>query len=258
MKIEEMKVIQHKALTKDVYKIILQGALVKQITNSGQFVQIKIEGKYLRRPISIADFNQEEQTLTLIYKILGEGTAILSTTEVGSVVDCLGPLGNGFDVARAATYDNILVCGGGVGIPPLYSLVKTLKMLYPEKQITMIAGSKTETDIFYLEEFSALTKTYYVTDDGSYNPPARNVVEAAKEVSAVDYLFACGPTGMLKALDRAFPDVEKQLSLEEHMACGVGLCMGCVYPTDDGGYIRICKEGPIIIKQAQNEEGKYE
>lgn len=249
MKVEKMEIIEHIALTKDVFKCVLKGRIATEITNPGQFIQIKIADKYLRRPISIADYDCEQGTLTIIYKILGEGTALLTAYEVGAELDCLGPLGNGFDVNASATATHIVLCGGGVGIPPLYSLAKTLKATYSNKKITVVAGARSATDMFYQAEFAELVDTVYVTDDGSYNPPARNVVDAIHSLQPFDYLYTCGPTGMLNALEQNFAHVNRQLSLEEQMACGVGLCMGCVYPLDDGGYIRICKEGPVLIKE---------
>lgn len=241
MKTSIYNIESNRKLTEDIYEMRLQGD-TSAITAPGQFVNIKLEGLYLRRPISIC--NWEPNLLTIIYKVVGAGTAKMAEMTPGKTLDLLGPLGNGYDVdkiqARAGETSPILV-GGGVGIPPMYGLAKTLLERGIKPQV--ILGFNTKEELFYEQAFRDLGADVKVTTaDGSYG--IKGFVTDAMQES--DYVCACGPEPMLKAVcDRA---KDGQFSFEARMACGFGGCMGCSCQTKYGSK-RICKEGPILEKE---------
>lgn len=227
------KVIENRALTSSVWRMILEGDTSK-ITRPGQFVNVEIDGLFLRRPISICDW--DEKTLTLIYKVVGEGTEVMSRWQAGQETDLLTGLGNGFDVDIEAK--NPIVVGGGVGVPPLYRLTKEL--IKAGKRPTVMLGFNTPEEIFYQKEFEALgIEVRVITRDFVTNHLPDDY----------DYVYACGPLPMLKALNTATGSTPAQFSFEERMGCGFGACMGCSCKTQGGGYKRICKEGPVLRKE---------
>ncbi len=232
---------ENRPLTDVVWRMVLEGD-TEWITRSGQFVNIALEGKYLRRPISVSDY--DERTLTLIYKVVGEGTKQMTTMQAGDELDLLTGLGNGFDTTKAAA-QNLLV-GGGVGVPPLYNLAK--KLLAEGREVTVILGFNRADECFYEEEFKALgCRVVTTTVDGSKGVKGF-VTTAIDELQlAFGYFFACGPLPMLKVL-YDHTTVEGQLSFEERMGCGFGACMGCSCKTKYGNK-RICKEGPVLLKE---------
>jgi dihydroorotate dehydrogenase electron transfer subunit len=206
----------------------------------GQFVNIKIEGLYLRRPISVCDC--EGDTLTIIYKVVGKGTEKMSEMQVGDELDILTGLGNGYNTARSG--ERPLLLGGGVGVPPLYMLCK--KLIAEGKKPMVILGFNKSDEVFYEDEFRALGATVLVaTADGSYG--VKGFVTDAMKDMEYTYFFTCGPEPMLKAVYNA-TTTSGQLSFEERMGCGFGACMGCSCKTITG-YKRICKEGPIMRKE---------
>ena len=209
------------------------------ITRPGQFVNIKLDGLYLRRPISICD--AEEGKLTLIYKVVGKGTEQMRDMTEGTL-DILSSLGNGYDTSLSG--EKPLLIGGGVGVPPLYMLAKEL--VKEGKEVSVILGFNTKDEIFYEEEFKALgCKVYVTTVDGSYGIKGF-VTEAMKDIEYTHF-FTCGPEPMLKAVWNA-SETSGQLSFEERMGCGFGACMGCSCKTLTG-FKRICKDGPIMMKE---------
>ena len=221
-----------------VYKMVLEGD-TSAITAPGQFVNLKLDGKFLRRPISVCD--AEDGKLTLIYKVVGEGTEIMSHCEAGTVLDILSGLGNGYDTEKSGEYP--LLLGGGVGVPPLYLLCK--KLVAQGKKPTVILGFNSAPDVFYENEFGALgAKVIVTTADGSYGTKGF-VTDAMKDL-AYTHFYTCGPEPMLKAVHAASVS-DGQLSFEERMGCGFGACMGCSCKTLTG-YKRICKEGPVMAK----------
>lgn len=228
-------------LTASVYQMRLTGD-TSAITASGQFVNLLLEGCYLRRPISVCDRQGEE--LTLVYKVVGKGTEKMSRMAAGTELDLLTGLGNGYDTSVSG--ETPLLIGGGVGVPPLYLLAKEL--LAQGKQVTVILGFNTREEIFYEEEFRRLgAEVLVATADGSYGIPGfvTNAMEQLnKEYS---YFYTCGPEPMLKAVYRA-SYTQGQFSFEERMGCGFGACMGCSCKTLTGNK-RICKEGPVMRKE---------
>ena len=229
---------ENRPLTKDIMEMVLAGD-TSDITRPGQFVNIKLDGLYLRRPISICD--AEEGKLTLIYKVVGKGTEQMRDMTEGSL-DILSSLGNGYDTSISG--EKPLLIGGGVGVPPLYMLAKELRK--EGKEVPVILGFNTKDEIFYEEEFKALgCKVYVTTVDGSYGIKGF-VTEAMKEIDYTHF-FTCGPEPMLKAVWNA-SETSGQLSFEERMGCGFGACMGCSCKTLTG-FKRICKDGPIMMKE---------
>ena len=239
MKQSIFKILSNEALTSSVYRMTLEGD-TSAITAPGQFVNIRLEGKFLRRPISVCDW--EAGKLTLVYKVVGHGTAQMAAKTPGEALDILTGLGNGYDLTL--TGENPVLVGGGVGVPPMYGLAKLLRAL--GKPVQVILGFNTKNEIFYEEEFKALGCTVYVTTvDGSYGIPGF-VTDALKDLS-YSHFCACGPEPMLKALYKA-STTSGQMSFEERMGCGFGACMGCSCKTLTGNK-RICKEGPVMKKE---------
>ena len=207
------------------------------LTAPGQFVNIAIEGCYLRRPISVCDYDSE--SITLIYKVVGRGTEIMSQMQAGEKLDVLTGLGNGFSLS--ASTERPLLIGGGVGVPPLYNLAKKLKQA--GKKVEVVLGFNRADEIFYAEEFKALgVDVHIATVDGSVGVKGF-VTDAMKELE-FDYIYTCGPLPMLKAIYSA-SECDGEFSFEERMGCGFGACMGCSCQTTKGSK-RICKEGPVL------------
>lgn len=231
-------VLENAPLTASVRRMRLGGD-TQWIERPGQFVDIALEGKFLRRPISVCDYDAE--TITLIYKIVGEGTAQLAVMRPGERLDLLTGLGNGFATDNDARRP--LLVGGGVGVPPLYNLAKTL--LAKGLSVQVVLGFNTAAEVFYAGEFRALGCGVTVaTADGSQG--VEGFVTDALAGLDFDYFYACGPLPMLRALSAATA-CDGQLSFEERMGCGFGACMGCSCKTKYGTK-RICKEGPVLMK----------
>ncbi len=233
------RIIDNAPLTQTVYKMKLQG-VVSDITSSGQFVNIKLDGLYLRRPISVCDC--EGDVLTLIYKVVGKGTEQMAKMTAGEELNILTGLGNGYDISLSG--DKPLLLGGGVGVPPLYMLCK--KLIAEGKKVSVVLGFNTKDEVFCEEDFKALGADVFVTTvDGSYGIKGF-VTDAMKDID-YSYFYTCGPEPMLKAIFRASA-TSGQFSFEERMGCGFGACMGCSCKTVTG-YKRICKDGPVLKKE---------
>ena len=226
-------------LTRDVMLMVLKGDAT-DITKPGQFINIKLDGKYLRRPISVCFATDRE--ITIIYKVVGHGTEQMRKMQVGDTLDVLTGLGNGYDVTLSG--ETPLLIGGGVGVPPLYMLAKELIDL--GKKVTVILGFNTKEEIFYEKEFKDLGCDVYVTTvDGSYG--TKGFVTNVMDALDYSYFYTCGPEPMLKAIFKT-SKVSGELSFEERMGCGFGACMGCSCKTITG-YKRICKDGPVMKKE---------
>ena len=238
MKQSIFTIVSNTALTDSVYKMVLSGD-TSAITAAGQFVNIQLSGKFLRRPISVCDY--DETILTIVYKVVGKGTEAMSGMSAGQKLDILTGLGNGYDLTLSGEYPVLL--GGGVGVPPMYNLAK--KLITEGKKVFVILGFNTKSEIFYENEFKALGCDVTVTTvDGSYGKKGF-VTDALPE--NYTYFYTCGPEPMLKAVYRA-TSTSGQMSFEERMGCGFGACMGCSCKTLTG-YKRICKEGPVMKKE---------
>ena len=231
-------IIGNEALTESVYKMTLSGD-VSDITAPGQFVNILLDGKFLRRPISVCDV--ENDTLTIIYKVVGKGTEQLSRMNCGTL-DILTGLGNGYDLSVSG--QKPVLIGGGVGVPPMYMPAK--KLLEQGKQVQVILGFNTKNEIFYEDAFKVLGADVTVTTvDGSYG--IKGFVTDALATMEYSYFYTCGPEPMLKAVYKA-STTSGQMSFEKRKGCGFGACMGCSCKTLTG-YKRICKEGPVMRKE---------
>ena len=232
---------QNTPLTLCVYRMVLQGD-TSAITAPGQFVQVQVPGFYLRRPISVCDWDNE--TLTLVYKVVGNGTDAMCRMIPGTELDLLTGLGNGFDITRCG--ERPLLIGGGVGLPPMVGLCRCL--MQAGKHPTVLAGFNTADEVFLREDVEKLGAPFVLaTMDGSAGVKGL-VTDALPEIDFTD-ICACGPLPMLKAIMNA-DDHPAQLSFEERMGCGIGACLGCATPirTADGGmtYKHVCKDGPVF------------
>ncbi len=225
-------------IAQDVYRMVLAGD-VSAVTAPGQFVNLGLAGKYLRRPISVCDC--DGQNVTILYKVVGKGTAQMADMAAGERLDVLTGLGNGFDLSAARGHT--LLIGGGIGAAPLYWLARELKAR--GRETTAVLGFNSAQDIYYKNEFAALCdRVVIATADGSEG--VKGFVTDAMAGLSCDYFYTCGPEPMLKAVYRA-SDSDGEFSFEERMGCGFGACMGCSCKTITG-YKRICRDGPVLRK----------
>ncbi len=226
-------------LAEGIYRMVLSGDS-SACTAPGQFINIKLDGFYLRRPISVCDW--DESSITIIYKVLGRGTEMMTSLPLGTELDVLTGLGNGYDLSKSG--DAPLLIGGGVGIPPLYNACRQL--IAQGKKPTVILGFNSSADMFYVDEFSALGAEVLISSaDGSVGVKGF-VTDVMKDLDYT-YFYTCGPTAMLKAID-AIAKTSGELSFEERMGCGFGACMGCSCKTKYGNK-RICKDGPVLVRE---------
>ena len=239
MKQSIFTIIRNTALTDAVYMMVLEGD-TSAITNCGQFVDLRLPEKYLRRPISVCDY--DSNTLTLIYKVVGDGTRIMASLRAGTELDVLTGLGNGYDTSLSG--DTPVLVGGGVGVPPMYNLCK--KLLLEGKRPQVVLGFNTGAEIFLAEEFKALGADVHIaTADGSVGTKGF-VTDVIKNLNYT-YFYSCGPMPMFKAMENVMT-TSGQYSFEERMGCGFGACMGCTIQTKSG-YKRVCKDGPVFFRE---------
>ena len=232
-------IISNEKIAKDVYKMVLSGDTAS-ITAPGQFINIQIDGFFLRRPISVCDWDGD--TITIIYKVVGQGTDALAAMTAGVSLSVLTGLGNGYDTSKSG--EKPLLIGGGVGVPPLYKLCKTL--VSEGKKPTVILGFNTKDEVFYEDEFKSLGAQVYVTTaDGSHG--IKGFVTDAFDRVDYTYFYTCGPMPMFKAVESRVK-TSGQYSFEERMGCGFGACMGCTHKTKNGNK-RVCREGPVFERE---------
>ncbi len=235
------RIVSNTALTPAIYRMVLEGD-TQYITRSGQFINIELEGKFLRRPISVADY--DDTTVTIIYKVVGRGTDQMASMREGETLDILTGLGNGFSTENEA--QRPLLVGGGVGVPPMYNLCK--RLINEGKRPIVIMGFNTADEIFYYDEFRSLgAEVYCSTVDGSEGTKGFVTDVIREKALTFDYLYTCGPLPMLRALYDA-TEVDGEFSFEERMGCGFGACMGCSCKTKYGNK-RICKDGPVLKRE---------
>lgn len=241
IKKEKMEIKSVKEIALNTMEMILENESISRTAVPGQFLHIAVNGHTLRRPISIADIDKEHSLVTILFKRLGSGTKDLAAYEPGKVLDVLGPSGNGFPVMNEST---VLLIGGGIGIPPLYYLGKTLAI--QGIKVKSILGFQTKANVFYEQEFKELGDTYIVTDDGSYGEQGF-VTNMIPHAQVFDRYYSCGPIPMLKAVKQTLKETPGHISLEERMGCGVGACFACVIPANnEAGYKKICKDGAVF------------
>lgn len=251
MIIQDVMVVKsQKEIAKNIFEMKIQGKLVREITSPGQFVHIRVSSGFdmlLRRPISIASINNEEDEITIIYRAEGDGTKRLSEKIEGDTVDVLGPLGNGFPVQETKSGETAYLMGGGIGVPPLYELSKQLTA--QGVNCVHVLGFQSEDVVFYEEEFKALGETHIVTVDGTKG--TAGFVTAVMEELGDDFatFYSCGPMLMLQAVEEMYAGKKGFLSFEQRMGCGVGACFACVCQTTektDVNYIKVCSDGPVF------------
>ena len=234
---ENAKILSNTEMVKDIWKMEIKTQLVKE-ARPGQFIEIQVPPFFLRRPISIHEI--KEDSLVIIYKVLGEGT--LKMTGMKDSIDIFGPMGNGFPLED----QDVVLVGGGVGVPPLYETAK--RYLENGHKVQVVLGFNTKDQIFLEEEFQALgCEVFIATMDGSYGTKG-TAIDAIEAQGIQDpFVLACGPLPMLKALQTRY--TKGYLSLEARMACGIGACMGCVVKDKEGHSLRVCKDGPVFSMQ---------
>lgn len=251
IKKELMVITKHEQIAEHIFQLTLQGDLVSEMGNPGQFVHLKVsEGSapLLRRPISISEINKNNKQFTMIYRAEGAGTQLLSTKKIEDIIDVLGPLGNGFPIDQMKSGQTALLVGGGIGVPPLLEL--STQLVAKGVKVQHVLGFQSKNAVFLEKEFSALGQTIITTDDGSYGYQGF-VTDAIKDYDLqFDTMFTCGPTPMLRALEKIHGHKPLFLSLEERMGCGIGACFACVCHTGDDpngtSYKKVCSDGPVF------------
>jgi dihydroorotate dehydrogenase electron transfer subunit len=245
---EICRIESNRQIADNIFELVLSGRMTHEMKQPGQFVHIKVaEGvdPLLRRPISISSIKQD--TFTIIYRKQGRGTSLLAEKSTGMEIDVLGPLGNGFPVEEAKPGQTAVLVGGGVGVPPMYELAKQLAK--NGVNVVSIIGFQTESAVFYERELAEYGAVYVATVDGSYGRKGF-VTDVLSTLNAVDIVFACGPSPMLRAIEDGRYAPKIYLSLEERMGCGIGACFACVchLKEDPKGfsYKKVCSDGPVF------------
>ncbi|WP_088838682.1 dihydroorotate dehydrogenase electron transfer subunit [Listeria sp. ILCC792] len=246
MEAKKMAVIRQTEIADRVFELVLGGEDVLKM-QPGQFLMIKPNRQdlLLRRPISIAAYDKERSECTLIYRVEGDGTRQMAQLEAGDSADVLGPLGNGFSVKEDLAGKQVLLVGGGIGVPPLYQLGKELHAL--GAAVTFVNGFSAEKDIFYEAEMAKFGEVHISTVDGTYGTQGF-VTDITNQFDwSPDAVFSCGPRAMLQAVQTSFQEAEVYLSLEERMACGIGACYACVCKGNEAGkQFKVCQDGPVF------------
>ncbi|MCM3667688.1 dihydroorotate dehydrogenase electron transfer subunit [Mesobacillus maritimus] len=248
---DQCTVVSQQQIAESIFELVLSGKIVEEMNEPGRFVHIKVtEGldPMLRRPISIAAINKRSNEFTIIYRKQGRGTSLLANKKSGETVDILGPLGNGFSVAEANIGETAVLVGGGIGVPPLYELAKQL--VAKGVKVISILGFQSQSAVFYEEKFASLGETYVTTVDGTYGKKGFVTDILGGLVVQPDVIYSCGPTPMLKAIEKGQYAAKVFLSLEERMGCGIGACFACVCHTKDDPtghiYKKVCTDGPVF------------
>ncbi|MGT2929575.1 dihydroorotate dehydrogenase electron transfer subunit [Streptococcus dentasini] len=246
---EDLRVINQTEIAPRIFKMVLAGQMVNDM-EIGQFLHLRVPdpSKLLRRPISICDIDREIQQVSIIYRVQGMGTELLSQLKSGDFIDTMGPQGKGFDISNVSAGQKVLIIGGGIGVPPLYATAKALA----EKgaDVTVVLGFANKAAVILEEEFNHYAHVTVTTDDGSYG--IRGYVSTVVDELTDDYaaIYACGAPGMLKYVDSKFEHhPHAYMSLEERMACGMGACYACVVHLKDRSEAankRVCEDGPVF------------
>lgn len=251
MRQENLVILDNRQIAEDIFSMTLRGGLVRQMEQPGQFLHIKPSKgilPLLRRPISICSVDLKKEEVTVVYRAQGEGTRLMASMKSGDEMDVLGPLGHGFPTAQLANQDQVLLVGGGVGVPPLYYLSQQL--VSRGIQVTHILGFQAQQNTFLIPEFEALGETYVTTMDGSagHKGLVSDLFDQWPKTGWAS-IFSCGPIPMLKAVEDYFRDQQHvYLSLEQRMGCGIGACFACVCPTaeHETSYRKVCSDGPVF------------
>ena len=253
---EKVEIVSIKQLKSDIFKFAIQSKEMANEAKPGQFLEIRVNDDiepFLRRPISIYKIDRAKNELEFIFQVKGKGTEILSHKKIGDKISILGPLGNG--IFEFENYKNIAIIGGGIGVFPLYELARQAK---ENANVTTYLGFRSKGFVVLEDEFSNVSdKLVITTDDGSYkeNGFAINYLKEDCKAQKPDCIFACGPLPMLKAVrDFAIENnIPAQVSLEERMGCGIGICLGCAVKDKNAeGYKHVCKDGPVFdVKEVE-------
>ena len=248
IRLETMKVVAQEEIAPAIYELVLEGEMVEAM-RAGQFLHLRVpdDAHLLRRPISISSIDKVKKQCHLIYRIEGSGTSIFSTLKAGDSLDVMGPQGNGFDLSDLDQRSRVLIVGGGIGVPPLLEVAKQLNERSVE--VTTVLGFATKDAVILEAELSKYSQVFVTTDDGSYGIRG-NVSVVIKELdSEFDAVYSCGAPGMMKYINQTFYDHPRAyLSLESHMACGMGACYACVLKVPDSETVsqRVCEDGPVF------------
>ena len=244
---EILPIVSNKQIAHESYELILKSEYISSHAIPGQFLNVSIRNHTLRRPLSIAAVDQTNDTVTLLYKVVGLGTKDLIAYNENEELDVLGPSGNGFALDDLEANDEVLLIGGGIGVPPLHFLAQ--KLAERQVKMTMVLGFLSKEYMFYEAEFKELGHTIIATDDGSYGEKGR-VTDVDLSNHDFKHYYSCGPLPMLKAVKEKYANMSGFLSFEERFGCGVGACFACVIPTkDDAGYKKICQNGPVFSSE---------
>lgn len=241
MQEEKGQILSNQKIAKDTYRMEIQANIAEQM-KPGQFVNVQVEGYMLRRPISISSVEDKDR-FVIVYKVVGDGTKKLSTMTDQQTIDVFGPLGSSYPIYEDE--EEVLIIGGGVGVPPLYELAKQYRKL--NKTVYVVLGFNDADSVFYEQEFKALGCNVYVaTMDGSYGTKGTVIDAIDAHHITCDFTCSCGPRPMLKAVEARY--TRGYMSFESRMACGIGACMACVAKDkkEEAMYHRICKEGPVF------------
>lgn len=247
MQVQIATVIENKNIAYNIYKMTIQGSIVENMNQAGQFINVRVNNTteyLLRRPISICEINKENNTFVMIYRAEGDGTKRIAQIKSGEAIDVLGPLGQGYNIASLKKGQTALLVGGGIGVPPLYELARRFKQA--GINTVHVLGFNNKRDVFYEEEFKKLGPTYVATADGTYGSKGFVTNVIVENNLNYDKYYSCGPIAMLKALKDMNVEKEGYLSLEERMACGIGACYACVCKTSFDDSARVCYDGPVF------------
>lgn len=250
----ELTILENKEIAPDIYRMELDGAGIDEEVDfiPGQFFYIRISDTsdpLLRRPISIHDYDKYTKRIKLIYRKEGKGTELLKNKKTGEKLDVLGPVGNGYSLDNLQQFGNVVLIGGGIGIPPLYYLAK--KLVEKGQNITVLLGYESSNTSFLTKEFKKFGDVRIASLDGSLGIKG-NVLDLVKSEDDWDAFYTCGPTGMMKAIKNKWQAsaIEGYVSLEERMGCGIGACYGCTVKVDqeidEKGYKKVCSDGPVF------------
>lgn len=240
-----MKVASQAEIADHIYEMVLEGDITERMDTPGQFVHVRVDDTtehVLRRPISIADIDKDSSQFTIVYRAEGDGTRKMARLNTGDTLDILSPLGNGYPLEQN---EEVLIVGGGIGVPPLYELSKRLNRI--GVTTTHVLGFNSKKDVFYEERFKSLGRTYIATSDGSYGTEGFVTDIIRKLDDPFDCFYACGPKMMLKVLSETI-EADGYISLEERLGCGFGVCYACVCEKTDGDYVKLCTDGPVFKK----------
>lgn len=244
---EILPIVSNKKIAHESYELVLKSEYISSHAIPGQFLHISLKNHTLRRPLSIAAIDSENHEVTLLYKVVGSGTEDLITYNTGDELDVLGPSGNGFVIDDLNENDEVLLIGGGIGVPPLHFLAQ--KLAKKKVRMTMVLGFLSKEYKFYEEEFKGMGHTIIATNDGSYGEKGF-VTDVDLSDKNFKHYYSCGPLPMLKAVKAKYSHMNGFLSFEERFGCGVGACFACVIPTkDDAGYKKICQNGPVFSSE---------